>query len=1189
MKAKRNLLSVLLVAVLLVATVCGVLVFGANAAGETVWYVDSTTTGTDSAPAEEGASLVFPTLQGAVNYAANKNDWGADEELRIEIRDTDISVVKSSNYLLVSTAKKAALRSDYTYLPITITSESDAKVNLTLAPLTDGTVGNLYMVNNYTFDNINFIPSANFTMYCGASRVEFHDCTFQNATTLDNAGKEVAITGSVMASGYLLGNYTVNYNTLEHRLVNGKITSEVILSGTTNLGANVSAYATGSPAGTSNWAATVDIKAADGSTVLATISKTEDIDGKLTIQDNATVKNVYASAVTYFDDAYVTVKDNAKVTGSLRAYGSNGTVPARKSIYIDYEGGAVTLTEALYSGGSALTLSSGALIDIDITGGAHQNVYLMRSQYPNITANAGSTIDLSVSGGASVTNVYGAYVGTSRDVAMAMKGTTNITLEGAGTKATSVQMKGQSSTANPCAPSFEGVYNVTFKDGVTVGADGFVGFSTKTTTTAASQINVTLENMNWTAGFYLYQGVAASTAGAYKGAATVNVTNSTFANDFIIASQTVAAAPDLFADGASITLNTYGTTTFSKYLHLFYSTKDVNPDATLDLNANFYGGTLNGTCRPAPFTKLNGNLNIKVDTTVEKGAAFTVNGSIQTSWSTNISGSCTFDAKGCDAKPVVMAIFYGAFSDLGTTNTLENVTINGAFNGCRDGISTGNVTNTLTNVKIGAHYLGSGYANNAVSCGTTGKVTNTLTNVEFTNTNTDLVYYYGGAHLGDYPASEIENEFTNVSIGGTTRFGNRDSSGNDIVTSTIHSGSFATVIGGGLASYGEAASETINIYSGTFKASVTAKTAIVLKGGTIILNSSSTSNRLDATAIEAATVIRREDNNFKNGHILFTLPATENTALVTFEREAGLRGYPVVTNDGKTFAWEGRAVSGFTAYIDVTNRTMVRLAINKAQVEEAWENGQDLSYKYTCTSLGINMTGTVTENNWNAEKNRYEVLLPAVSAADFGVTAYFNGLTAMLGTEVCIDDIIAYAVSEESNFTADEKNIFTALGNYGAAAAGTLDQTTLDAAVIKGDASDLPTGLTAVKGNGAIEFASKTLLMGDTIGIRLTATEGTKAALAGAKVYLGDTELVSAGLCVVDADEGTVDLFINARRLNTTLTFVVEDANGATCLTLTDTVKNIANQLVEKDASNLKAQATFNLIEAVQLLIASQA
>ena len=122
-----------------------------------------------------------------------------------------------------------------------------------------------------------------------------------------------------------------------------------------------------------------------------------------------------------------------------------------------------------------------------------------------------------------------------------------------------------------------------------------------------------------------------------------------------------------------------------------------------------------------------------------------------------------------------------------------------------------------------------------------------------------------------------------------------------------------------------------------------------------------------------------------------------------------------------------------------------------------------------------------------------------------------------------------------------------------------------------------------------VNFTEITLLMGDTIGIRLTATEATKAALAEAKIYLGSVDLVAAGLCVVDVEAGTVDLYVNARKLNTVLDIVVEDANGTVCLTMSDTVKHIASQLVAKDGTNLKAQATYDLIQAIQMLIASQA
>ena len=39
---------------------------------------------------------------------------------------------------------------------------------------------------------------------------------------------------------------------------------------------------------------------------------------------------------------------------------------------------------------------------------------------------------------------------------------------------------------------------------------------------------------------------------------------------------------------------------------------------------------------------------------------------------------------------------------------------------------------------------------------------------------------------------------------------------------------------------------------------------------------------------------------------------------------------------------------------------------------------------------------------------------------------------------------------------------------------------------------------------------------------------------------------------------------------------------------MTETVKHIASLLVAGDATNMKAQATYNLIQAVQVLIAAE-
>jgi len=123
--------------------------------------------------------------------------------------------------------------------------------------------------------------------------------------------------------------------------------------------------------------------------------------------------------------------------------------------------------------------------------------------------------------------------------------------------------------------------------------------------------------------------------------------------------------------------------------------------------------------------------------------------------------------------------------------------------------------------------------------------------------------------------------------------------------------------------------------------------------------------------------------------------------------------------------------------------------------------------------------------------------------------------------------------------------------------------------------------------NGAtISFIGKTLLMGDSLGIRLVAAENSN--LANVKLVVNGTELAKEFLRI---DGLNIDFFINAKNYNDVLEIKVYDGETL-CLTLTDTVKGIAKNLLDNANSDLdqyRAKVSLTFIQAVQNYQAAQA
>jgi hypothetical protein len=149
MKNKKNLLSVLLVAVLLVATVCGVLVFGANAAATNEVYVVDGVGGSEDAEGNPTYATIKAALQAAATQAP---EWEAGSTLTVKLT-ADVTLVGQTGDIVFEVP--TIFIADDTKLPITIISAKadGTNVNLIFSSATDNE--EFCFTNDYTFENLN--------------------------------------------------------------------------------------------------------------------------------------------------------------------------------------------------------------------------------------------------------------------------------------------------------------------------------------------------------------------------------------------------------------------------------------------------------------------------------------------------------------------------------------------------------------------------------------------------------------------------------------------------------------------------------------------------------------------------------------------------------------------------------------------------------------------------------------------------------------------------------------------------------------------------------------------------------------------------------------------------------------------------------------------------------------------------
>ncbi len=583
---------------------------------------------------------------------------------------------------------------------------------------------------------------------------------------------------------------------------------------------------------------------------------------------------------------------------------------------------------------------------------------------------------------------------------------------------------------------------------------------------------------------------------------------------------------------------------------------DVTLKADGGLDGCFYGAygkTKGGTVSGNVINEIKGNCRFEVDfyASAREDNSYYNQGVISGSVTTNIEAGSTFAGKtvlGYKEVDHTTVIEGGTFEDIVTGSGIT--TKGGTFNGDLSGDFT--IEGGIFNVVVKGDWpISGGTFNSAVENNAT------ISGGTFNSTVTGNATISGGLFKGAVSGDRTIS-------GGTF---NNTVSGENL---TIQNGVFN----------GNITADNIVLYSGEIANPISATESLTLAGGTIThaFSRGEANSAIVATAVTGdVTLKKRSSQIFYHNCPLLTVPKEDLDRITVLHN---VRGYTSIQEDpeGNTCTIMG-CLPSIYAQLVLEERTYIRILIPEETVQHIFQN-----YKGNYTWSGFGKTGEIPFDlaalptcEWGGVTYRY-LEMQGFGADQFDDENYFYTSVTNAVTKISVNSL-ATAGSEMDNISQEEKELFLALLDYGKAAEGTLQELTTNIDVV----DDIPEGLGATPGSGAVQFANKTLLMGDTIGIRLTMNLANTTGKIGS-VWYYDTDITN--LCVIDETKGTLDLFVNAKNLSSVLKITVKDEAGNTCLVLVDTVKNIAKQLVDSNpvdqAVKMKAEATLALIQAVQ-------
>lgn len=1136
MNSNKKLLSVLLAAVLLVGCIVGMLIVGANAAGETVWTV--------------GELGDYLTLDEAL-AAVEATDWAEGDSLKIQVEAGTHSVTTAdTNTLFLGLPTIFIDQEKMVKLPITIEGESSANTTINLKVPTgtylDGySKDRLAFANDFTFDKVTFQPSSALTLSAGSGNTVFKDDAkitatfavenytksafanwpnitshFDGATPTTTVDTSITVGAGVTNSGVFY--MAKSYNGQSFR-PSDIATEERVYATQLNVALyieNNTTFKTGRIAGSTNrsYAASVTLDYGKGSTF-------DDIRSA-------------GAAAMIMGDLTVNVHDGAKMVGNKRLWLLDYADDYYKDLNLNYSGADTVCNVGVGKGRGAGKIRGD--LNVNLSNGFHID---------QIKTEAGAN-ELAP-------NVLGPFT---------VLGNVNLTMDNVTWTNNFRVMSGSKSYAASCKGANITIKNCNNTDGVFYLVDGYFA---STGLIGENGLSLKVENSTLTSMTLLRNGAK------NNGKFDLDLINSDIRGDIVcnyLSAQSLGAF-DIYVED-----------TKTQDLTLVYTNADDNTGCIMGATdgnnkIEFAGDSVMTQALQLSYHKTNKKIMNQVlgniDIVIGGNTQFTTEGDNDLCHNGNFDGNLSVTLK--DNASIAGNLSFWRYAvgikDV-TTVVKDNVTIAGnlAAAGRIQYPSNGNISTTIEgNVTIGGHVYMAGTGSNGYDADTTDEDTTlkyTVTNIVRPDANGDVPTfngtYYGigtGSYVYGTGVATITNTISGGNFNGETSAYLASSATRGVlsgtVTTTITGGNFAADIYNSSEANAAADALTCQLY-------VQPKDADIFFGGIvrnakgkdaskntygIVYTDGDYALKLGADSYccnlfvdgEKITITMTED--WVEGTTYFV--AQQGIQYVVIEEEA-------VTNKGVYYAglengaW--RLYGGYKPeeifygmqYDLSGNQLKFYVYLNKGAVETlAARYGEDFAIQYALGERGDSLT--VADLIESGEY--YIVDLGYMSASEFVVAYNFSAQGAVAKTGILLDFIGGHALDE--NNPAEMQALCAALYTYGYQAAaeyGTLGEYANEAYAAlqtRADAADL--------------LAAYELYAGEKYH-NATSTEGFK--MAGMTTLLGNQ--IAINVYVETEITGDVVIDIAGKKFTATLADAEIGGVAYKYFTIAPNVENMA-------------------------------
>ncbi len=361
----------------------------------------------------------------------------------------------------------------------------------------------------------------------------------------------------------------------------------------------------------------------------------------------------------------------------------------------------------------------------------------------------------------------------------------------------------------------------------------------------------------------------------------------------------------------------------------------------------------------------------------------------------------------------------------------------------------------------------------------------------------------------------------------------------------------------------------VTLCGGTFRDAVEVDGLVLADGARITIRDR---GFIHAQEVKGKITLHKADPWESFDTVYLRAPASA-AGLITVTDEEDYRSPLILTED--TFEVRGWYPTLYATLV-LKERLYLKLSLDSAVAENYLDLADkfSLSVTYGGDSLGLTVQDLTGEG----------FLLATQGAAAFDRLISYS----VNGEEVLSSSVREIALNGAYHYAEEKEiaNLFSAIARYGDAAAGRAFEFTVnDVLAIQrygNDVANIDPAEFGVSRDATcgVDFTNITLLMGDTVGIRLKVSDSTKSALSGVKLYQGSVS--SANLLRNDThyllQENSIDLFIHAEDFETVTHLIAVDAKGKVCLDLKTSVSYLMYEMVKSNLTAPKEPVNTTLV-----------